>query len=132
MIELPGGAWWDWDVLEFDGVRLRLAAGHDLTYYHDLEVVFTDVAFLTCPVQFFDARFREATPDERELVRRYAGEVPPLVSAFDVESPAGGGLLPCLVAAEAAEVVVGRVYRYWRDDLGVGERLAPHVRPPEL
>jgi hypothetical protein len=28
-------------------------------------------------------------------------------------------------------VVLGTVYRYWRDNLTAGERLAPHVRPPQ-
>lgn len=131
MIELPEGSWWDWDVRQFDGSRLRLAAGQDLTYHHGLELVFTDVVYLACPTQFPEPRFREPTPGEQALVRRYVGEELPLVFAFDVESPAGGEPLPCLVAAEAVEVVVGRVYRYWRNDLTAGERLVPNVRPPE-
>ena len=65
MIELPEGSWWDWDALHFDGSQLRLAAGHDLTYHHGLEVVFTDVEYLACPAQFRDPRFREPTLDER-------------------------------------------------------------------
>lgn len=127
MIELPAGSWWDWEVLHFDGSRLTLAAGHDLTYHHGLELVFTDVAYLACPTQFSEPRFREPTPDEQRLADRYA----PLVIAFDVESPTGGDPVACLVAAEAVEVVFGRVYHYWRDDLAPGERLAPNVRPPE-
>ncbi|MDH6465569.1 hypothetical protein M2302_005771 [Micromonospora sp. A200] len=130
MIELPEGSWWDWDALHFDGSQLRLAAGHDLTYHHGLEVVFTDVAYLACPTQFRDPRFREPTLDERALVRRHVGEEPPVIVAFDVDAPAGGDLLTCLVAAGAVEVVPGLVYRYWRDNLAAGERLAPHVRPP--
>ena len=32
VLELREGAcWWDWDVQEFDGSRLRLAADNDLT-----------------------------------------------------------------------------------------------------
>ncbi|MFG2036539.1 hypothetical protein [Dactylosporangium sp. NPDC048998] len=132
MIELPEGPWSDWDVLQFDGANLRLAAGYDLTYHHGLEIVFTDVAYLACPIYFWDPRFREPTPGERELVRRYSGEEPPVIVAFDIESPIGADLLPCLVAAEAVEIVVGLVYRYWREDLAAGERLAPNVRPPKL
>ncbi|MEO3931026.1 hypothetical protein ABGB07_45380 [Micromonosporaceae bacterium B7E4] len=131
MIELPGGSWWDWDVLHFDGSQLRLAAGHDLTYHHGLEVVFTDVAYMACPTQFWDPRFREPNLEERALVRRHIGEESPVVVAFDVDAPAGGDLLSCLVAAGSVEVVHGPVYRYWRDNLAAGERLAPHVRPPE-
>ncbi|GIJ81492.1 hypothetical protein SAMN05443287_1294 [Micromonospora phaseoli] len=131
MIELPEGSWWDWDVLHFDGSQLRLAAGHDLTYHHDLEVVLTDVAYMACPTQFWDPWFREATRDERALVRRHAGEESPVIVAFDVDAPAAGDLLTCLVTAGLVEVVPGLVYRYWRDNLSAGERLAPHVRPPE-
>jgi hypothetical protein len=129
VIELPEGSWWDWDVLEFDGSRLTLAAGYDLAYHHGLELVFTDVAYLACPTRFSDPRFREPTPNEHESVRRHVAEGPPLVLAFDVASPAGGDLLPCLIAAESVEVMTGLVYRYWRADLAPGERLAPRVRP---
>ncbi|MGW1818171.1 hypothetical protein ACWCQM_31965 [Streptomyces sp. NPDC002125] len=31
-IQLPEGSWWDWDVVDWTGGQLRLAAGHDLTY----------------------------------------------------------------------------------------------------
>ncbi|MEV4343748.1 hypothetical protein AB0J83_04650 [Actinoplanes sp. NPDC049596] len=132
MLELPDAAdEWDWDVHHFDGSRLVLAAGNDLTYHHNLEVIFTDVAYLACPTQFSRPRFRKPAPAERKLVSRHAGEELPLIVAFDVESLEDAGLLPCLIAAESAEVVVGLVYRYWRDDLAVGARLSPHVRPPE-
>jgi hypothetical protein len=64
-------------------------------------------------------------------VRRYVGEELPVVVAFDVEALAGTGVLPCLVAADSVEVVPGRVYHYWREDLKEGERLAPFVRRPD-
>ncbi len=131
MIKLPPGPWSEWDIQEFDSSRLRLAANYDLTYYHGLEVVFTDVAYLACPTQFTDPTFREPTRDERELVRRHVGEDPPLIVAFDLEPLIGSREpLPCLIAAETVEVVIGNVYRYWRDDLAPGERLSPRVRPP--
>lgn len=94
MFELPAGSWWDWDVLHFDGSQLRLAAGHDLTYHHGLEVVFTDVTYMACPTQFRDPRFRKPTLDERALVHRHVGEEPPVIVAFDVDAPAGVIFLP--------------------------------------
>ena len=130
MIELPEDSWWDWDVLHFDGSQLRLAAGHDLSYHHGLELVFTDVDYLACPTQFQDPRFREPTPDERAMIRQHVGQESALVVAFDVEAPVESELLPCLVAAGSVEVVRGLVYRYWRENLTAVERLAPHVRPP--
>ncbi|WP_074308076.1 hypothetical protein [Micromonospora cremea] len=97
-------------MLHFDGSQLRLAAGHDLTYHHGLEVIFTDVAYMACPTQFWDPRFRDPTLDERALVRRHVGEESPVVVAFDVDAPAGGDLPSCLVAAGSVEVVHGRVW----------------------
>jgi hypothetical protein len=130
VIELPEGSWWDWDVLHFDGSQLRLAAGHDLAYHHGLEVIFADVDYLACPTRFQDPRFREPTPGERAMLHRHVGEESPLVVAFDIEAPADSDPRPCLVAAGSVEVVPGLVYRYWRDNLSAGERLAPHARPP--
>jgi hypothetical protein len=130
MLKLPEGSWWDWDVLHFDGSQLTLAAGHDLTYHHGLEVVFADVDYLACPTRFHDPQFREPTPDEQALLHRHIGEEPALIVAFDVEPPVGSDPLPCLIAARSVEVKPGLVYRYWHDNLRPGERRAPHIRPP--
>lgn len=137
LVRLPGDvAPWDWELLSSNGSELRLAAGNDLTYHHTLELVFTDVAYLACPARFSHPRFREPTPAERDLVRRYVGGDPPVLIAFDIEAMMGEGDLPGLIAAESVEAVPGLVYRYWRDGLKPGERLAPFVRrrsgPPDL
>jgi hypothetical protein len=130
VFKLPEGSWWDWDVLHFDGCHLTLAAGHDLTYHHGLEVVFTDVDYLACPTRFHDPRFREPTSDEKAMLRHHVGEEPALIVAFDVEPLVGSDPLACLVAAGSVEVIPGLVYRYWRDNLATGERLTPHTHPP--
>ncbi|MEV0174707.1 hypothetical protein AB0I00_26750 [Streptomyces sp. NPDC050803] len=129
MISLPEGSWWDWDVVEWNAGRLRLGAGHDLTYAHGLELVFGDPAFVMCPAAFQDPEFRAPTPQEARLVTDRLGQLPPVVLAFDADA---GGPHPaaCLVAAERLDVVTGTVYRYWREELAAGERLAPWVRPP--
>ncbi|MEV0397899.1 hypothetical protein [Polymorphospora rubra] len=131
VVRLPEGSWWDWEVLGWNGSELRLAAGYDLTYHHGLELVFTDVDYLACPTRFSDPRFRDPTSSERDTVRRYVGDEPPVVVAFDVDAEEGRGFLPCVVAAASVRIVTGLVYRYWREDLKEGERLAPFVRPPD-
>lgn len=73
--------------------------------------------------------FRSPTAAERDHVRRCVGESPSLLVAFDIDGQETGSL-PCLVAAERVEVVTGTVYRYYREDLKPGERLAEWVRPP--
>ncbi|MFF8196705.1 hypothetical protein ACF05L_38995 [Streptomyces bobili] len=128
-IQLPEGSWWDWDVIAWDAAELRLAAGHDLTYYHGLELVFGDPTLVSCPAKFLDPVFRAPTSEELARVTRQIGEEPPVLVAFEADA---GGLEPvsCLIAAERTEVVQETVLRYWRDDIAPGQRFAPWVRPP--
>ncbi|WP_327412701.1 hypothetical protein [Streptomyces sp. NBC_01233] len=113
-IQLPEGSWWDWDVVGWDGGELRLAAGHDLSYYHSLELVFGDPFFVSCPSTFYDPVFRAPTLDELLKVTRQLGEEPAVVVAFE---------------ADAATLLLnsGCVVRLVRDDLSCGR--FPVVRP---
>ncbi|MCF3132080.1 hypothetical protein [Streptomyces olivochromogenes] len=128
MIELPEGSWWDWDIVAWDSGRLRLGAGHDISYAHRLELVFSDPVFVTCPAAFQDPVFRAPTPEVR-LVARQIGETPPVLIAFEADA-GGPSLASGLVAAGQLDIVLGTVFRYWRENLAVGERLAPWVKPP--
>ncbi|WP_405484023.1 hypothetical protein [Streptomyces sp. NBC_00009] len=129
MIELPQGAWWDWDIVAWDPGRLCLGAGHDVSYAHGLELVFSDPIFVKCPAAFHDPVFRQPTPDEVRLVVRQVGETPPVLVAFEADA-GGPALVSGLLAAGRLDIVQGTVFRYWREDLAAGERLAPWVRPP--
>ncbi|MER7953583.1 hypothetical protein [Streptomyces sp. NPDC096030] len=117
VLRLPEGNWWDWEVVAFDGSRLRLGAGHDLSYHHLLEVVFTDVSYLRCPTLFMDAVFRAPTREESAEVARLLGEEPPVLVAFDADA-GGGPPTPCLIAAEDVEVVAGCFPRVAASDVG--------------
>ncbi|WP_377266792.1 hypothetical protein [Peterkaempfera sp. SMS 1(5)a] len=100
-----------------------------MSYHHGLELVFSDPVFVMCPAVFHEPIFREPTPDEVRLVAGQVGEVPAVVVAFEADA---GGPEPAsgLIAAGRLEVVRGIVFRYWRENLAAGERLAPWVRPP--
>ncbi|MEU5093126.1 hypothetical protein [Streptomyces sp. NPDC021356] len=86
MIELPEGSWWDWDIVAWDPGRLSLGAGHDISYAHGLELVFSDPVFVTCPATFQDPVFRAPTPDEVQLIARQVGEAPPVLAAFEADA----------------------------------------------
>ena len=87
----------------FDGSRLVLIGSFDLSYYHDVEVTFTGVAFIRCPTYFREPNFREAGETEDGM-------------RFEI------------VAASAA-VAVGKVYHHDRGGkLQPGERIAPWVK----
>ncbi|MFJ5842295.1 hypothetical protein ACIQGO_37080 [Streptomyces shenzhenensis] len=109
--------------------QLRLAAGHDLTYHHGLELVFDDPVFVSCPSSFQDPMFRAPSPDELlKVARRLGGELT-VVVAFEADA-GGQEAVPCLIAAERLEIVQETVLRYWREDAAPGQRFAPWVRPP--
>jgi hypothetical protein len=128
-IQLPEGSWWDWDVVAWDAGQFRLAAGHDLSYHHGLELVFDGPAFVSCPSSFHDPAFRVPSPDEISKVTRQLGGELPVMVAFEADA---GGQEPasCLIAAEGLEIVQETVLRYWREDAAPGQRFAPWVRSP--
>ncbi|MFD8014537.1 hypothetical protein [Streptomyces sp. NPDC058955] len=109
-LPLPDGPWDAWELRRYDGSRLTLAAGYDLTYHHGLEVELTDVLYVRCPTAFMDPVFRAPTAEERAEVVRSTGEEPPVLLAFEAD---GGGAAPvtCLLAAEAWAVRRGRFPR---------------------
>ncbi len=109
-LPLPEGSWWDWEVRHYDGSRLTLVAGHDLSYHHGLEVVLTDTLYVRCPTHFTDPVFREPAPEERAEVTRLVGAEPPVLVAFEAD---GGGTEPvaCLIAAEDWAIRQGRFPR---------------------
>jgi hypothetical protein len=111
VIELPEGSWWDWDVYSWRPGELRLAADHDLSYHHNLQLVFADPLYVRCPGFFQDPVFRAPTPEERRSVERQCGEEPGVLVAFEADS---GGPEPVsgLIAAASVEVRVGTVLRY--------------------
>lgn len=49
--EIRLNEWFDFHVLEYDGYRLSIGGGKDLTYSHELEIIFEDVFFASI---FFD------------------------------------------------------------------------------
>lgn len=117
-------------MLAWDTGQLRLAAGHELTYHHGLELVFEGPTFVSCPSSIQDPMFRTPSRDELlGLSRRPGGELP-VVVAFEADA---GGQEPisCLIAAERLVIVQETVLRYWRDDAAPGQRFAPWVRPPD-
>ncbi|MFD7641766.1 hypothetical protein ACFV4P_14040 [Kitasatospora sp. NPDC059795] len=128
-IALPEGFWWDWDVVSWDPSCLVLGAGYDLGYHHLLELRFGEPELVSCPAAFQDPVFRDPTAAETDRVHAQLGAAPPVLVAFTADA---GGPAPAegLIAAGRLSIVRGTVFRYWREELGPAERLAPWVRAP--
>lgn len=96
----------------FDGSRLVLIGSFDLCYYHDVEVMFTEVAFIRCPTYFTAPKFREAGKTDGGI-------------RFKITTDEG----KFEVVAESVAVAVGKVYHYDRGaQLQPGERIAARVK----
>ncbi|MDI3408248.1 hypothetical protein [Streptomyces cavernicola] len=101
---LPEGSWWDWEVLAWDTDSLRLAADHDLTYHHGLELTFHGPLLVHCPTSFQDPVFRPPAPAELAAVTDQLGERPGVLIPFTAEA-GGRARVDCLIAAERVEVI---------------------------
>jgi hypothetical protein len=114
----------DFHILSFDGHRLVVVGSFDLCYYHGIELHFTEVAHVNCPVWFNGPEFSDegrisdagCSIDEprRFVIHTYEGRYE--------------------IIARHLEVLFGTVYYYDRgEQLMPGERIAPWVkrRPAE-
>jgi hypothetical protein len=91
-----------------DGERLILIGSFDLSYYHDVEVMFHGVRLSTCPADLRWPVFREGEPG-RYLIQDEDG-------TYEVH-------------AAGVSVQIGRVYYYDRGDLlKPGEQIAEWVQ----
>lgn len=76
---------WEWQLHAFDGDRLTLAGGQDMTYGHFAEAYFSGVTYISCPTRMMHARFRLASVHEATLARLQA-EVPTGSSVIAIDS----------------------------------------------
>jgi hypothetical protein len=110
-------------VQSFDANRLVIVGSFDLSYYHNIEVEFTGVAYVACATNFFEPKFRAGTPDERLSLVPVIGDFDDNLYCIDAE--AGSRPQTFLIVARSAVVKEGTVYYYPRPNLKPGERLAP-------
>ncbi|MFB7466115.1 hypothetical protein ACFCZ1_21890 [Streptomyces sp. NPDC056224] len=118
-------------MIAWDGRQFRLAAGHDLTYHHGLELVLREPVFISCPSSFHDPTFRAPSPAELRQLACQLGEKPEnpsVVVAFEADAD-GQQPVPCPFAAERLNIVQETVPRY-RGVAAPGQRFAPWVRLP--
>jgi hypothetical protein len=120
--------WFDFHVLSFDGKRLIVAGGADLTYYHSLEVIFKQVFFVSGLFQEWRSDTSSKVffiPDNKvELNLRYGIEAGYELFAFKLE----GHREYFLVAAKALSFNTDTVYYYKRENLQPNERIASNLK----
>ncbi|WP_166821416.1 hypothetical protein [Thalassoroseus pseudoceratinae] len=104
---------WDYRIQHFDGSRLLVIGDNDLTYHHEVELVFTDVYHINCDVDFHHPQFFEMGSCGCGCGAFFTG-----IQAEDKDFA---------IAAEKLEVSLGTVFHYRCKDLQPGERIASWV-----
>lgn len=91
------GRYRDWRVEHWDSSTLRLIADNDLTYHHNVEVSFSDVAWAATADLFHHPTFRPATPAALAFARRVTNEAGYEIYTWDAETSAA--TVPMIIIA---------------------------------
>jgi len=122
--------WFDFHVLKYDGYRLLIGGGVDLTYSHELEIIFEDVFFATI---FFD----EWHSDTRKTVIELPSEKQNKELNLKFEIQQGFQIFiihpedfknKIYIAAKNLNYKKETVYYYDRQELKDNERIADFVK----
>ncbi len=120
--------WFDFYVLSYDGSRLTIAGGIDLTYYHSLEIIFEDVFFVKGPFQNWHSNTSSTVfliPDDKpNLNRKYSIEIGYELFSLRIEDHNED----FLIAARHLSFNTDTVYYYQRTNLQENERIADFVK----
>ncbi|MCF6404879.1 hypothetical protein L3C95_18410 [Chitinophaga filiformis] len=125
--------WFDFTVFHYDGRKLIIAGSDDLTYYHQLEVIFEDVFFFSGYFDGWKSETQEPVfilPDaetalalniEYEIVEGYH------LFIFKTEDYRND----VIIAAGNVSFNTDTVLYYFREDLQENQRLAHFVKRKE-
>jgi hypothetical protein len=119
----------DFRIQSYDSVNLMLTGSFDFCYYHEVELVFSEVSYISLPSHFWNPFIRMATDAEIAAIRAIIA-IDETESVYCIEAETGASLekLPFYIVAESVSIKEGLVYYYARENLEVGERIASWVK----
>lgn len=124
--------WFDFHVLSYDGNQLIIGGGIDLTYYHQLELIFEGVFFASAYFKGWhsntDQIVFQIPTNEVQLNFKYQIEENYQLFEFKIED----GENDILIAANSVSFNTDTVFYYDRPDLQANERIAPFVKKNAL
>jgi hypothetical protein len=119
----------DFRVQSYDSVNLLITGSFDFCYYHEVEVEFKEVSYISLPSNFNCPRFHIASAHEIESIRKLiALESEDIVYCIEAETSCSITKLPFYIVAKGATVREGLVFYYERENLKEGERIAAWVQ----
>ncbi|WP_298143762.1 hypothetical protein [Flavobacterium sp.] len=130
--EIRRHKWFDFHVLSFNGHKLIVAGGEDLTHYHILEIIFEDLFFVS---GFFQGWHSDTTQtvfaipeNDHEMNIKYEIEQDYQLFVFKTENYKND----VIIAARAISFNTDTVYYYERIDLKPNERIADFVKKKNI
>jgi len=119
----------DYRIQSYDSVNLMLTGSFDFCYYHEVELLFHEVSYISLPADFSYPKFRKATLAETsDIEKLIAVDEEETVFCIEAETSCSLEKLPFFVVAERVSLNEGLVFYYERENLKEGERIAPWVK----
>jgi hypothetical protein len=117
----------EFNVINYDGINLMLAGSFDFCYYHNVELIFSEVEFICCQNYFKADNFRIATNRElADLNMITNSNIDSSGFAFCMEDKYFGD--KSFIIAHGLRQKWGTVFYYNRENLKPGERIADWVK----
>ncbi len=120
--------WFDFSLKYYSASKLIIVGGTSLEYYHEIEIIFSDLFFISCGTEW-------KTETSEEVLYILEGQE---AYDFNVKNNIQQGYTifefqtddfdaNFQVAAKSIEYKLGKVYYYKKEDLEDGERLADWI-----
>lgn len=122
--------WFDFHVLQYDGHKMIIGGGADLTYYHNLELIFEDIFFVSA---YFNGWHTDTSKPVIEIPD--SSLIQDLNTKFDIEQGYQLFIIhtedysnDIYIAAKNLTFNTDTVYYYEREGLKENERLADLIK----
>jgi hypothetical protein len=116
-------------IQSYDSGNLILAGSFDFCYYHEVELIFSGVSYISLPADFWHPLIRMATNNEIAAIRAMI-EIDETENVYCIEAETSASLEKVLfyVMAEGVAIKEGLVFYYPRGNLEAGESIASWVK----
>lgn len=126
---------WEYNIESYTNNILTISGAMDFAYYHEVELYFKGVAYISAPTIILNTEFRLGTEEEKKEIlkdRSFPTKDYQNVFAFcnDADDPddiIGARNNKFYIIASDFDYKIGNVYYYKREDLKEGERIADWV-----
>jgi len=119
----------DFQIYSYNPNNILLVGSHDLCYYHELEIEFKEVWYLSLPTEFCYPTFRFVTLEESNSIKRFVDiEAEAIIYGVEAETSSSIEPLTFYIVAETISVRERKVYYYQRENLQANEKIADWVK----